>query len=124
MTRTDIELFDQDLWRKYYQKIGDHELITAVSCFSFENFMIIFQITDLIVFHASKIAKENGQIDLHFDEIRRALLSGTLEVRKAIQLKLLPRMFKSTILRTIFTTSRHIFLGMICFNFSNIIFIF
>uniref|UniRef100_A0A914QIA6 Uncharacterized protein n=1 Tax=Panagrolaimus davidi TaxID=227884 RepID=A0A914QIA6_9BILA len=81
MKHTRCDLIDEETWTRLYAKIGHPELTTAI--------------TDLIVFHGIKLANENKDIGIHFDEMRRCLLEGSIEQRRAIQTKLLPKMFKS-----------------------------
>uniref|UniRef100_A0A914Q3C4 DUF2428 domain-containing protein n=1 Tax=Panagrolaimus davidi TaxID=227884 RepID=A0A914Q3C4_9BILA len=88
MKHTRCDLIDEETWTRLYAKIGHPELTTAI--------------TDLIVFHGIKLANENKDIGIHFDEMRRCLLEGSIEQRRAIQTKLLPKMFKSVELRNVF----------------------
>uniref|UniRef100_A0A914YMD4 DUF2428 domain-containing protein n=1 Tax=Panagrolaimus superbus TaxID=310955 RepID=A0A914YMD4_9BILA len=88
MKHTRCDLIDEETWTRLYAKIGHPELTTAI--------------TDLIIFHGIKLANENNGLGLHFDEMRRCLLEGSVEQRRAIQTKLLPKMFKSVELRNVF----------------------
>ncbi|KAE9550718.1 hypothetical protein FO519_006067 [Halicephalobus sp. NKZ332] len=95
MERTNVEFLNQDDWRYHYNKLGVHELVAPI--------------TDMIVFHASKLVIEKQSIEMHFNEIRRTLLEGSPETRKSVQTKLLPRMLKSGVLNDIFIKARSSF---------------
>uniref|UniRef100_A0A7E4V2L7 DUF2428 domain-containing protein n=1 Tax=Panagrellus redivivus TaxID=6233 RepID=A0A7E4V2L7_PANRE len=88
MRYTDRELVGDHSWSTLYDKIGNSELTVAL--------------TDLIVFHGNKLASENKGLGVHFVEMRRILLNGTPESRRAVLTKVLPRMFKCVELRNVF----------------------
>ena len=66
----------------------------------------------MIVFHGIKLAGEDKGLGLHVNEMRRCLLEGNVEMRRAIQTKLLPKMFKSVELRNILNSQSMVLLSM------------
>ena len=95
MEKTNVEILTEKEWSYHYRKLGLHELVAPI--------------TDMIVFHASKLVIEKQSVEMHFNEIRRTLLEGSPEARKAVQVKLLPRMLKSGVLNDIFIKARSSF---------------